>query len=139
MHCIFLEGGYAKNLIDFLFYTDTLNVDSLGGNKTTQLLNADNREFSFVASLQDFYGEHFCSGSLITVRHVITAAHCLENMQPGNIWIELGEADLRTMSVGYLAESWITYRDWATRQGLQLSRYFNDLAIITVSFNFSAH
>lgn len=33
--------------------------------------------FPWMASLQ-YKGQHFCGGSVITTRYVVTAAHCME-------------------------------------------------------------
>lgn len=34
--------------------------------------------------------QHFCSGSIVTVKHVVTAAHCLDGWQPSEVSIVAG-------------------------------------------------
>lgn len=123
--CIF-SAYSCRNFLN----TVSPGVESLEGSR---VVAAENQEFPFVASLQNLRGHHFCSGTLVTGKHVITAAHCLEDQCEGQVEVVIGSADWTTPSEAYAIESWLTYNAWATRLRSRLATDFNDIAIITVS------
>lgn len=46
-----------------------------------------------VALISNIQHKTFCGGSLITDRHILTAAHCVSNMKPREFRVRLGEYD----------------------------------------------
>ncbi|XP_030073308.1 neutrophil elastase [Microcaecilia unicolor] len=65
----------------------------------------------FIASLQ-IQGQHFCGGSLIAPNFLITAAHCLMDLNPSFVTIVLGAHSLSANE--------------ATRQTFRISRIFEN-------------
>lgn len=78
-----------------------LNERNCGLVHETRIVGGDEAnpdDFLWMAAIikskpKDGDARPFCGGSLITRRHVLTAAHCLENLAPRDVLVRLGSYD----------------------------------------------
>lgn len=78
-----------------------LNEKSCGIMHETRIVGGEEAnpdDFLWMAAIvksrpKDGDAKPFCGGSLITRRHVLTAAHCLENLAPRDVLVRLGSYD----------------------------------------------
>ncbi|XP_046383098.1 trypsin-7-like [Ischnura elegans] len=83
-----------------------------------------------VAVMRNNGATHFCGGTLITNKHVMTAAHCLHGVKPENLTVRLGEFDLETPSdteVVVGVDRFVVYPRY------NKITYENDIAILVLS------
>ncbi|MBP2476404.1 secreted trypsin-like serine protease [Crossiella equi] len=71
----------------------------VGGVNATQV-------YSFMVSLQNTSGGHFCGGSLIKANFVVTAKHCVQGKTPASIRARVGTTN-RTSGGSYVAANGI--------------------------------
>lgn len=82
-----------------------------------------------VALMEDDY--HYCGGVLITTQHVLTAAHCIQGREAGEITIRIGEYDFEkeneTRHYDFKVKEIRNHKDYDP------ATYFNDISILRLS------
>nr|XP_023024378.1 venom serine protease-like [Leptinotarsa decemlineata] len=104
------------------------------GLKQTMSIAGENEtlvnEFPSIAGLVDTLGaEVFCSGSIISNRYVITAAHCLLHVKRENLGILVGD---RSISTGFDTVATYLYKvsAWEMHPNFNSESLVNDIALL---------
>ena len=77
------------------------------GSKIVSGWDADEGEWPWIAALLN-NGRQFCGGSLITRKHILTAAHCVAHMSRydvANLKVRLGDHAIKQVGETQLFES----------------------------------
>ncbi|KAF5287280.1 hypothetical protein FQR65_LT02153 [Abscondita terminalis] len=96
------------------------NVKDIVGGKAVP----SNRRYPYQVSIQS-YKEHFCGGSIISERVVLTAAHCMDKMSTSFLTISAGINDLKSVGAQQCAVKAIFMH-----QAYHSTRMVNDIAIL---------
>ncbi|XP_075978588.1 trypsin-7-like [Anticarsia gemmatalis] len=124
--CVIIVGAaasLASPVEKETFVTQTsLEEDSIyGGN------NVSIKDFPYQVSIYIGKGDqddHFnCGGSIISNNYILTAAHCLEDMQVSQVVVRAGSADLKTGTI-------IKITDMILHPDYNIDTIDNDVAVI---------
>ncbi|XP_063231410.1 trypsin-like isoform X2 [Bacillus rossius redtenbacheri] len=89
---------------------------------------AEDSQFPYIVSLR-WQGSHFCGGSVISARHVLTAAHCMDAVDPSEVYVVMGTTSLA--NIVYLA----TIEKSKIHEHYDNSNFQNDIALLKLSAN----
>ncbi|XP_035730813.1 proclotting enzyme-like [Vespa mandarinia] len=95
--------------------------------------NADPGEWPWISALFNA-GRQFCGGSLIDDKHVLTAAHCVVNMNSWDVarlTVRLGDYNIKTNSEIRHVERRV--KRVVRHRGFNSRTLYNDVAILTLS------
>ncbi|XP_015439741.1 PREDICTED: proclotting enzyme-like [Dufourea novaeangliae] len=95
--------------------------------------NADPGEWPWIAALFNA-GRQFCGGSLIDDKHILTAAHCVANMNPWDVarlTVRLGDHNIKTNTEVRHIERRV--KRVVRHRGFNLRTLYNDVALLTLS------
>ncbi|XP_050435719.1 vitellin-degrading protease-like [Adelges cooleyi] len=88
--------------------------------------DARENEFGWAATLAR-RGQFYCGGTLITKKHVLTAAHCVESFNAKDLTVTIGEHDRKTDSS---RKSVHRVANIHRHQDFRLSTFDNDIAVV---------
>ncbi|CAD6994330.1 chymotrypsin-1 [Ceratitis capitata] len=71
--------------------------------------NATEGEVPYQVSLQTFYGYHICGGAIIDKDWIATAAHCLANRYPSDVFVATGTIEWEWPNATYASRTFYSH------------------------------
>ncbi|XP_076667519.1 serine proteinase stubble isoform X2 [Andrena cerasifolii] len=120
-----------------LIGVDASKCGAKNGNQDQERIvggqNADLGEWPWIAALFNA-GRQFCGGSLIDDKHILTAAHCVANMNPWDVarlTVRLGDHNINTNTEIRHIERRV--KRVVRHRAFNLRTLYNDIALLTLS------
>ncbi|OXA39595.1 Trypsin, partial [Folsomia candida] len=91
--------------------------------------DATANQFPYMASIQFKGGAQYCGGSIITLRHILTAGHCLNGKMPDDIEIRVGSLRSDEMGTVMAVKKIILHPQFNVDKNMVI---FNDVGVIVL-------
>ncbi|XP_045487398.1 chymotrypsin-2-like [Pieris rapae] len=89
--------------------------------------DAPNGGIPYQVSLRSIYGSHFCGGSILSERWILTAAHCTVGSSTGSVKVVVGTNSLVDGGEKYSVDKIIVH------EGYDGGLIFNDISLVKVT------
>ena len=86
-----------------------------------------------MVSLVSSGGGHFCGGTLVAARYVVTAAHCLEGSLPSDLAVVLGEHDNTVTGEGSIGELSLAVAAIFSHENYDSFTLDNDISVLELA------
>ncbi|XP_060810685.1 chymotrypsin-2 [Amyelois transitella] len=126
MACYCLKSSFLALLNDRGKIIPFLNFD-FRESKIVGGQNATDGGIPYQVSLRSLFNSHFCGGSILNSRWVLTAAHCTDGQSVYNVKVVVGTNSLTHGGKTYKAEKIIIHKDYDS------NLIVNDVSVIKVT------
>jgi hypothetical protein len=119
---------FLANLQDFTYIHALIgnNIRPLGTNELTAVVCISQYNLQY-----DFDENIICTGTLISMYHILTSNHCLVDIT-NTLEIKI-IFHSPNIDVHYFPIWWLSYDQWATASQININTMYNDIAIIRVN------